>query len=272
LEGVFFREAGMIPPLVTIDTIASTWVPGHLEGEQHPLSLSILLHLLPGVAIFLVLALAAVFTRQRNLPLELPGSLGILLVLGLFELGLLAYLGWKRNGRLSLSGIIHYRESTALWKYMLLVPLLCFWFWNASGFWNGYEANFATALGGLPDWFVRPFESANTGNYSRAALWWGNLLVVLSSGLVAPLAEELYFRGYLLPRIERLGVWAVVLNTVLFAFHHTWTLLVNPGRVLAWLPIVFVVWRTRNIRISLLVHLITNLVGVMGPALFVLGG
>jgi AcrR family transcriptional regulator len=34
--------------------------------------------------------------------------------------------------------------------------------------------------------------------------------------------EELYFRGYLLPRISRFGGWAPVINCCLFALYHFW--------------------------------------------------
>jgi membrane protease YdiL (CAAX protease family) len=86
-------------------------------------------------------------------------------------------------------------------------------------------------------------------------------VAMISSGMIAPIIEELYFRGFLLPRIDRLGVWAVLLNVSLFAFHHLWTPLLNPGRILAWFPIIFIVWRKQNIYIGLYVHLITNLMG-----------
>jgi hypothetical protein len=43
------------------------------------------------------------------------------------------------------------------------------------------------------------------------------------NGLVGPITEELYFRGFLLPRIDRYGIWAPVLNTFLFSIYHVWT-------------------------------------------------
>jgi membrane protease YdiL (CAAX protease family) len=46
------------------------------------------------------------------------------------------------------------------------------------------------------------------------------LLGLVLSGVVAPVVEEMYFRGYLLPRLSRLGRWAPVLNVTLFALYH----------------------------------------------------
>jgi membrane protease YdiL (CAAX protease family) len=59
------------------------------------------------------------------------------------------------------------------------------------------------------------------------------VLQVVSSGLVAPVVEELYFRGYLLPRIDRLGIWAPLIGALLFASQHVWTPLQDPGRAIA---------------------------------------
>jgi membrane protease YdiL (CAAX protease family) len=43
--------------------------------------------------------------------------------------------------------------------------------------------------------------------------------------------EEMYFRGYLLPRISRLGAWAPLVNTVLFSLYHLFTPWLNVGRI-----------------------------------------
>ena len=45
------------------------------------------------------------------------------------------------------------------------------------------------------------------------------------------MVEELYFRGYLLPRISRLGAWAPLVNTVLFSLYHLFTPWLSVGRI-----------------------------------------
>jgi membrane protease YdiL (CAAX protease family) len=70
--------------------------------------------------------------------------------------------------------------------------------------------------------------------------------------------EELYFRGYLLPRMESLGAWAPLVNIVLFSLYHFWSPWENIVRLLAMLPWFYAVWRTRNIYLALLVHFIIN--------------
>ena len=81
-------------------------------------------------------------------------------------------------------------------------------------------------------------------------------LVVL--GVLGPLTEELYFRGYLLPRIGRFGAWAPLMNVSLFALYHLW----KPWEVLTLIivlgPTMYAVWRLRDIRISIAVHIGLN--------------
>ena len=43
------------------------------------------------------------------------------------------------------------------------------------------------------------------------------------NGVIGPVVEELYFRGFLLPRMERLGRWAPLVNATLFSIYHFWS-------------------------------------------------
>ena len=76
----------------------------------------------------------------------------------------------------------------------------------------------------VPERFVieQGLGSYPTG-YPRSALIFTLLLGLVLSGGVAPVVEEMYFRGCLLPRLSRLGRWAPVLNVTLFALYHLWT-------------------------------------------------
>jgi membrane protease YdiL (CAAX protease family) len=76
--------------------------------------------------------------------------------------------------------------------------------------------------------------------------------------VIGPVVEELYFRGYLLPRIDRFGRGAPVLNAVLFSLYHLWTPWQNIGRILGLLPWIFAVWRKRSLTLSMAVHISVN--------------
>jgi hypothetical protein len=45
------------------------------------------------------------------------------------QLGHLLVLGWRRNGRLSLAGVVLYRERLRWWQYPLLVVGILAWSW-----------------------------------------------------------------------------------------------------------------------------------------------
>ncbi len=89
------------------------------------------------------------------------------------------------------------------------------------------------------------------------------VLHVLINGLVGPIVEELYFRGYLLPGIARYGGWAPVLNTILFALYHFWTPWQLLARFVGLLPLVYTVFRRRNIYLAMIVHCSLNTIGAI---------
>lgn len=227
---------------------------------QHPLLTSITLHLLPGFVLIGFYLLVAPVAQRLGFPPAVASSLGILFALLPLELGIMLYQGRKEAGRYSLRKVIAYRRPVPLWQYLIFVPLLTIWFFQASSFWNNLQRGWFSGQAWYA-WWENPLAAADVGPYSPAVLLITSAITLISSGIVAPIIEELYFRGFLLPRIERLGAWAILLNVSLFAIHHLWTPLVNPGRILAWLPIIFVVWRKQNIYIGFFVHMITNLAG-----------
>src|SRR5947209_18353522 len=91
---------------------------------QHSLTRSLWLHLLPGVLIVLFAIIVGPMVISAGLPLLLVPSLWVLCVLIPFELGYLLYQGKRRNGRLSLPGIVLYREPISVKLYVLLIPAL----------------------------------------------------------------------------------------------------------------------------------------------------
>jgi membrane protease YdiL (CAAX protease family) len=89
------------------------------------------------------------------------------------------------------------------------------------------------------------------------------VLAILLSGFVAPLAEEAYFRGFLLPRMANRGWMAPVMSAFLFGLYHFFTPWSLPIIFVAFLPVAFVVRARRNFRISMILHMLFNLTGVV---------
>ena len=115
----------------------------------------------------------------------------------------------------------------------------------------------ARAFGWWPQpWAIR---LGTDGHYGGRPLMITAVLVLLGSVLVAPIVEEAYFRGFLLPRMpSRLGRWRVPAHVVLFAGYHFWSPWLLPTRALAILPLAYVAVRTRDVRIGMVAHIVLN--------------
>ncbi len=59
----------------------------------------------------------------------------------------------------------------------------------------------------LPDWF---FINEDLSVYSKNIQFINWLAIFLLTGIIGPYVEELYFRSFLLPRIDWMKVWAPV--------------------------------------------------------------
>jgi membrane protease YdiL (CAAX protease family) len=114
----------------------------------------------------------------------------------------------------------------------------------------------------LPVWATQ--EALITGLASSSptqrSIFFG--LAVPLSGFVAPFVEELYNRGFLLPRMEHWGWVAPVLNSLLFALQHFYFPESVPGVFVAFIPISYVVMVKKDWRIGFIVHSLINLWGL----------
>jgi len=112
----------------------------------------------------------------------------------------------------------------------------------------------------LPGWYFDPgFDQA-----VRQLLILTVLLAIISDGIVAPLLEEIYFRGYLLPRMKDLGWIGPVLNSVLFTLYHFWQPHNYLGIFFVSLVISLAVWRTGNLKLGIAIHCSINLLSSLG--------
>ena len=100
------------------------------QYEQHSVTKSILLHLIPGVPVIAGLFIFAlpVFSRILGIAVELHVVVGltlsILITIVPIQLGILLYEGKKLNGKLSLKGVIGYTEKSSIKDYMIYIPIL----------------------------------------------------------------------------------------------------------------------------------------------------
>ncbi len=117
------------------------------------------------------------------------------------------------------------------------------------------RALLAGPFGWVPDWFaMRPDpELFTTAPRGLVLGIWG--LMFVSFVLLGGATQELYFRGFLLPRIARLGASAPALNAALFAVFHLVAPWSWPTFFLMTLPWAYLVWWRRSVKIGLFIHI-----------------
>jgi membrane protease YdiL (CAAX protease family) len=144
------------------------------------------------------------------------------------------------------------------------VPVLVIGATLAYGLISGLEFPIRDAFfGWLPSWFLDPIPIESAYRYSAAA-WTITLgaFAVLNI-FVAPIVEELYFRGYLLPRMGQFGRMAPIVNVVLFSLYHFWSPWQFVSRIAGAGPYTYEAWRRENVWLAVAVHMILNVVGTL---------
>ncbi|MBI9045243.1 MAG: CPBP family intramembrane metalloprotease [Anaerolineaceae bacterium] len=228
--------------------------------QQHSLIQSITLHLLPGICILVAFVLLAPILDRLGFPSTMALFIIIGIVLVPVELGILLYQGKKSTGKFTLKGVVLYREPLPKKQYIGLGIILFIWLMLILMVVFTQIENFIAErfFFWLPDWFFLTEFIENFEQYPQSVIVVTAILGVLFNGLAGPVVEELYFRGYLLPRISRYGKWAPLLNAILFAVYHIFSPWRIPGIIVAMIPFVYVAWWKRNIYIGMIVHCAAN--------------
>jgi membrane protease YdiL (CAAX protease family) len=247
--------------------VSETHATSEPEIAQHSVWQSIVLHLFPGALATVVYVLIVPPLLARGFPALFSLLIAVILIAIGTEVGILVYQvrvhpGRKASGRFSLQGVVPYREPMPLWQYPALIVPLIVWAFLVTGLlgpldnWIG-----ETLFAWLPDWYnISSLEQL--AQFPRSTLILVFVLRIVLDG-TWPIVEELYFRGYLLPRISRFGRWAPLINTLLFSLYHFWTPWQNVSRILFMWPIVYVTWWKRNIRIAIITHCLLNILGAL---------
>ena len=234
------------------------------ENETHTITKSIILHMVPGI-------LAGVFYFLIREPLQKIGypsifalMLSVAFVIVPVEMGYLLYKGKQKNGRYTLEGVISYRNPMPIWQYILwsLVVLVV-------------VGLVFTALKPL-DVFLKEklffwvpnLENGLDGNYSKTNLIITYATMLVFGVLIGPLVEELYFRGYLLPRME--GKLPGIRHSFLFAAYHIWTPWMIVTRTIGLLPLIYAV-KKKSIYIGIIVHISFNFIDAVMAIAFIAG-
>jgi len=227
---------------------------------QHALLKSIVLHILPGLLTTLGFLAFKPLLDSSGYPPLLAFLLAILVIDLPVMWGILWHAGRKMNARFSLDQIVLFRGKVA-WKTFTLV----------------FIASFVVAYGlvtlatpitdwltthvfsGLPEWLFLD-EQSQYHAYAKNVLIVIFTFQLVLTGVILPWTEELYFRGYLLPRIGRYKKWTPLISGLLFGLYHIWQPFGFVSVFLLGTLLGYVVWWQKDIRLSINLHIVANVV------------
>lgn len=226
-------------------------------------------HLLPGILIGAGYYLIAPRIEAAGYPSVMALILTAIFILIPAELGILFWQGKRSNGKLSLKGVVQYPQKLALWQYVLWIVVI----FISSGLIITVLNPVSTFIEGWFDWIPENLRLGMglSDSFIRSKLIQTYALHFVFIVIVAPLIEELYFRGFLLPRMpEKLGWGAPLFHSLLFALYHTWSPWMFLARTLALLPLIYIVRWKKNIFLGIGAHWLINSIDFVMGVIFLL--
>jgi hypothetical protein len=231
------------------------------QVEQLSWGRLLLLHLAPGAVATLLFVLVADPIQAAGYPPLAAFLIAIAVVIVPLELAVLFLAGRREPGGGVLAAV-PYRRPLTIRQWLILVPVLLIMGVVGFGLLGLIDPAIRDGLfGWLPDWFRELVDVDAVSEYETSA-WTVTLIGYFALNvLIGPVVEELYFRGYLLPRMTRLGVWAPIVNAALFSLYHFWSPWSFLARIAGVTPFAYAVWRTHNVYLGMVVHVLLNAIG-----------
>lgn len=228
---------------------------------QHSLWLSALLHLLPGAA----LSAFVVALHSWGVDPLFALLFGIGLIITPLELGYLAVYAKRTTGSWSPFNAVNYTTRFPVRQLLRLAIIPALWMLVLVAISMGaVDERLANSLfGWMPSAITEMATPDNDATMSGGAATALVIAFIVFNGLLGPITEELYFRGHLLPRIDRYGRGAPILGTLMFALYHFHSPWRYPAIFLGFLPATWMAWRKRSLYVSLTAHLIINNVFIL---------
>ena len=219
--------------------------------EKHATARSIILHLLPGAMISLFYFLI----RQTVIGLGYPSVFALVLAVAFIlipgELGYLLYQGKKKSGQYSLKGIIDFGTPGSWWQFLICAFIV----FGVVGIIMTLMKPLDGFLKEKVFFWIPDQDPGLDGNFSRTKLTVAYSLYFLFVVVLGPLVEELYFRGYLLPRMK--WKYSELIHSFLFAAYHVFSPWMIISRTAGFLPIILMV-KKKSIYHGIMVHILCN--------------
>jgi membrane protease YdiL (CAAX protease family) len=107
--------------------------------------------------------------------------------------------------------------------------------------------------------------------YNQSSLVVIFVLALIVRGFAIPIVEELYFRGFLLPRLSRFNFWAPVIGGLFFAIYHVWQPMAFLTVFVTGIILGAIVQWKHNVYLSIILHVFANTLSAGMALMLVLG-
>lgn len=212
----------------------------------------IFLHLFPGIA----LCIMYIFFSKVGILAGYPKVviLGFSMIFSTIpiELGYLFYVAKKEEGTFNIFKILGLKGKLKVKVfifYFLLSIILGGILLIAVKPLENYLLK--TVFSWIPSWYN---FNQNLSLFSKNCIIIAILVSFFIFTLIAPIIEELYFRGFLLARMKWMGKYSVLFNVILFSAYHffsPWTIIT---KIAMMLPLCYFVYKKDSLKLGILVH------------------
>ena len=222
-------------------------------------STSIVLHFLPAIAVAGAYWFVTPWASKNGVP-HVAVLLAAFAVIGIpIQLGIIRRLT-KAVGH----SVVRFVRPMPLWQHVVgaivLIAIEFLLLRLPLGRVSDYLASHVFAS--LPAAFS-PAADDDLAMTSRSILLPVLVLQLLIDGIINPLVEERYFRGFLLPQLSRLGLGAPLVSTLLFAVAHFWQPYNYLSIFVYVLPLTLFTWWRKNYYAQAFVHCFANSFGAV---------
>ena len=228
--------------------------------KKHTAIQSILLHLIPGLLNLLTIVLLLPFTAWLGYAENgrlLAGELMIVVAMVPTQIGVLLFIAKRTTKTCNILKLMPFQGKSKFVEYLLFVAIMIGWALSISAILTPIEHGLRDGLFAfVPDNLA--MRNIDFHATSKGLLIFSASFAILTNGIIAPITEELYFRGYLLPRINLSPIMAVIANAVLFSIYHFFSPWYFLSRILMMIPLYYWVMKRKNIRFSIVAHVIAN--------------
>ncbi|AMM51821.1 hypothetical protein TH61_12415 [Rufibacter sp. DG15C] len=222
---------------------------------------AVFLHLLPGVITIVLVVLLAPLLQKYEWHTGLSFLVALLFITIPLHVYLLLREGKRINGFYTLRGVNLYHQPMPAWQYVLFFFAFIAWAFGLLFLLAPVkEFLLEDVFYWLPA-YLKGSEQVQPLSYQAMLLFL--VLQILVDGLIIPVVEEFYFKGYLLSRMTSLGVYAPLVSAALFAFAHFWQPYNYPLIFLIQLPLTYLVWYKKNLYLGVYLHVFGNLFGAI---------